>query len=102
MEEEFSKGQAAPSVEEAPYYETRVKAFVDLYVSCWMDEAEEYFDDVKLRDFFGCERVEFQKDGLVNYREALINCGYREWPCPWLYGKMCFPVKERWCEAEEI
>lgn len=92
----------AGAVEEAPYYETRLKCFQDLYEPCSMDEAETYFDDVKLRDFFGCESRSFSTDGLVNYRDALINRGYQEWPCPWLHGKMCFPVKERWCESEEI
>lgn len=85
-------------VEEAPYYESRIGVFQDMYEPCSMAEAEEFFDDVKLRDFFGCESREFMTDGLPNYRGALIDLGYQEYPCPWLYGKMCFPVKTRWTE----
>ncbi len=93
-----NNAQGGP-VEEAPYYESRVITFTDLYESCSMDVATEFFDDIKLRDFFGCERAEFTTDGLVSYRDALIGFGYKEYPCPWLHGKMCFPVKERFADA---
>lgn len=89
-------------VEEAPYYESRVQTFIDLYESSSMELADEFFDDIKLRDFFGCESRDFMSDGLPSYREQLINHGYREYPCPWLHGKLCFPVKNRWCEATEV
>lgn len=88
-------------VEVAPFYQSRVQVFVDMYESCSMDDAEEFFDDVKLRDFFGCQRQEFTTDGLPSYREALLNSGYREDPCPWLFGCMVFPVKMRWAEVFE-
>lgn len=93
-----------PPVEEAPFWESRVKLFCDLYEPCSPEEATEFFDDIKLRDFFGCEQADFQTDGLKNYREALLNARhpYKEWSCPWLYGKMCFPVKERWTDGKEV
>lgn len=91
-------------VEEAPFWQNRVDVFCSLYESCSPEEATEYFDDIKLRDFFGCESADFQTDGLRNYREALLNASppFREWSCPWLYGKMCFPVKERFADAKEV
>ena len=89
-----SKGNGM--IEEAPYYESRVQRFLDMYMPSSMESADAYFDDIKLRDFFGCESREFMKDGLVKYREALIGLGFVEMPCLWLGGKMCFPVKERW------
>lgn len=107
MEEEFEQEQEQKSqngggmVEVAPFYESRVGNFISMYESCGIEEAEEFFDDVKLRDFFGCESREFMTDGLPSYRERLINSGYKEVPLPWLGGKMCFPVKMRWTEAVE-
>ena len=89
------------AVEVAPFYQSRVKAFLDIYEPCSMDQAEEYFDDIKLRDFFGCQSREFTTDGLPAYRDELLNLGYKEHPCPWLHGCMVFPVKSRWVEAEE-
>ena len=86
-------GSVAP-VEEAPYYESRVRQFMDLYESCSPSQATEFFDDVKLRDFFGCEHSDYQTEGLKAYREELLN-HYMEWSCPWLNGKQCFPVRER-------
>lgn len=105
MEEEFEQEQKSQNgggmVEVAPFYESRVRNFASMYESCGIEEAEEFFDDVKLRDFFGCESREFMTDGLPSYRERLINMGYKEVPLPWLGGKMCFPVKMRWTEAVE-
>ena len=103
MEEEFEQEQKSQGgggmVEVAPYYESRVENFVSMYETCDIEEAEEFFDDVKLRDFFGCESREFMRDGLPSYREQLIKEGYKEVPLPWLGGKMCFPVRMRWTEA---
>lgn len=67
-----------------------------------MLEADEYYDDVKLRDFFGCESQQYVKDGLWEYREALLSRGFIEQPCLWLGGKMCFPVKENFVECREV
>ena len=101
MEDELENGSAkqAGMLEEAPYYATRVQTFYDLYEPASMQDAEEYFDDIKLRDFFGCEHREFTTDGLPAYRDELINLGYKEYPCPWLNNKLCFPVKERFAEV---
>ena len=55
MEEEFEQEQEQKSqngggmVEVAPFYESRVRNFVSMYESCSIEEAEEFFDDVKLR-----------------------------------------------------
>lgn len=99
---EVVKSNSGGAVEQAPFYQSRLKVFIDMYETCSMDQAEEYFDDIKLRDFFGCQSREFTTDGLPSYREALINQGYYEYPCPWLHGCMVFPVKNRWADAEEV
>lgn len=101
MEKEKTKSGGV-SVEEAPNYPSRIQLFLDLWESCGLADAEEFFDDVKLRDFFGCESQEFMTDGLPNYRADLLDMGYKEYPCPWLHGKLCMPVKSRWCEADEV
>ena len=67
-----------------------------------MLEADEYYDDVKLRDFFGCESQQYVKDGLWEYRDELLRRGFIEQPCLWLGGKMCFPVKENFVECREV
>lgn len=108
MDDDFSTeksnggGNGGGMVELAPFYQTRVQAFFDMFEPCSMEDAEEYFDDIKLRDFFGCQTREFTTDGLPAYREELINLGYKEYPCPWLHHILCFPVKNRWAEVEEI
>ena len=81
-------------VEEAPYYDSRIQQFIDMWEGCSPDDATEFFDDIMLRDFFGCEHSDYQKDGLSKYREELLKY-YTEWSCPWLNGKQCFPVRER-------
>lgn len=90
------------AVELAPFYKSRVKLFFDMYEPSDMDHADEYFDDIKLREFFGCESRDFTTDGLPSYREELIGLAYPEYPCPWLHGRLVFPVKNRFCEAEEL
>ena len=89
-------------IEESRYIESRVELFCTLYVPSGMLEADEYYDDVKLRDFFGCESQQYVKDGLWEYRDELLSRGFIEQPCLWLGGKMCFPVKENFVECREV